>query len=146
MTDAKQNLLVATTAIVDRNATTAWGNFDGLSVTGSSKRNPEDEHLPEVGRDLAFADLFEKLSVKLRKRAQGRVNTFENDRKQRRASAERRETLRAIQEASDFGASYTVYLDPGEGVGVGTPRSAAYTEAFIAALDEMKKAFSSFPS
>jgi uncharacterized protein DUF1876 len=100
MTDPVNEYWHRCTAITDRNAATAAMTWDGLTVTGSSKRNPEDEHLPAVGEDLAFADLFEKLSVKLRKRAQGRVNTFENNRSQRRASAARKAlTITAGQEA-----------------------------------------------
>jgi hypothetical protein len=132
MADPLNEFYARFTSIVDRSATTAVAFFDGLTVSGSSKRAPEDEHLPEVGRDLAFADLFEKLSVKLRKRAQGRVNTFENDRKQRRASAARK--------AGEIYVSDEIYVSRY------TPYTEAYREAFATALDELKKAFGPFPS
>lgn len=153
MTDAKTSFLVAGTAIVDRDATTAWASFETLDVTGSSKRAPEDEHLPEVGRDLALADMFEKLAVKLLKRAQGRANTAENNRRQRRASAERRETLKAAKARADDPWSYEDFHCGGvytgheefketeykETVAALDRVTAEYREAFRAALDEMKK-------
>lgn len=74
-------------------------------IKGSARRERDDEFDAQVGVDLATSRALEKLAVQYRKRAQGRMNTLENNRKQKQAAAVKK--VQARLEAIDVIREYT---------------------------------------
>lgn len=56
---------------------------NSIQVSGSARREPGDASVPSIGEALATARALEKLAAKLRKKAQGEMNTAAYHRKQR---------------------------------------------------------------
>jgi hypothetical protein len=92
----------------ERDATIVTLRTEYATVKGSARRDPQDKHDPEVAYALAVSRALEKLATRYRKRAQGRMNTLENNRKQAEAAAlKKTRTEAAVQEAQQqYGADW----------------------------------------